>query len=382
VLVLACAALPLTRLTHQSEITNLAGLPLVIGFTVVGVLVGRRQPRHPMGWIMLGIALGFVLNIDASDYSILDYRLHHGHLPLGFVAVLLQPAWAPAVLLCGVAVLIFPEGRLPSNGLRFIAWAVFAVGAVWMVGAYAIAANALVADAVHVETSGNLTATDHPTGVAAWWGWTQDVFFPLLFGSWLSWLIWQMRSYRLATGERRLQLKWLLSGATIFVISLPLLFASGNPSSPAGKLVAGAALLGLAALPVSIGAGILKFRLYEIDRLISRTISYAILTGSLVAVYFGIVTLATRALPLSSPVAVASSTLAAAGLFYPLRIRIQRIVDRRFNRARYDADATISAFAAGLRDAIDIDSVQAQLIGAVDRTLAPGQVSLWIRSRA
>jgi hypothetical protein len=379
VLALACAVVPLTRLTHQSELGATSGVPLLAAFAGMGVLVARRQPRHPMGWILLGIALGFVLNTDASDYSILDYRIHGGRLPLGFAAILLQPAWAPAILLCGVAILIFPHGRLPANGLRYVAWAVFAVGAVWMLGAYAIAANALLRHAVHVDSTGNLTATDHPRGHAAWWGLVQDVFFPLLFASWVLWLVWQVRSYRRSTGERRLQLKWLLGGGAIFGVSLPLLLAAGSGSSTVGKVLSGVSLLGLAALPVSIGVGVLRFRLYEIDRLVSRTISYAVLTGTLVAVYLTVVTVTTRALPLSSPVGVATSTLAAAALFYPLRLRIQHVVDRRFNRARYDAETTVAAFAGQLRDAIDLDTVQLQLTEAVERTLAPGHVSLWIQ---
>ncbi len=134
---------------------------------------------------------------------------------------------------------------------------------------------------MHVDSTGNLTPTDHPHGDAALWGLVQTVCFPLLFVSWALWLGWQVRSYRRSTGDVRLQLKWLLAGAMVFAVSLAVLFASGTPSSRLGKLVAGASLLGLAALPVSIGVAILRFRLYEIARLVSRTISHAILTGSL-----------------------------------------------------------------------------------------------------
>src|SRR4029077_21080372 len=120
-------------------------------------------------------------------------------------------------------------------------------------------------------------------------------------------------------------------------------------------------LVSLLALPISLGIGILKFRLYEIDRLISRTISYAVLTGLLVGVFAGLVLLTTHVLPFSSPVGVAASTLAAAGLFAPLRSRLQRLVDRRFNRARYDAEAVVAAFGARLRDAIDVEAVLGEL---------------------
>ena len=380
-LALGVAAVPLEELSHQSLLSHLDGLPVVATFGVVGVIVARQRPRHPMGWIFLGIAIGFPLNSDASLYSILDYRTRHGTLPFGPVAVLLQPAWAPAIVLSGLAILLFPDGRLPANRLRWVAWTVIGIGALWMLGAYLLAARAIVEHTVHIEPSGDLTVIDHPTGDAVWWGRLQTLFFPVLFGSWVLWLGWQAHNYRRSSGERRLQLKWLLSGAAIFIVSLPLLLGSSDESSRIWDVVAGVSLLGLAALPISIGAGILKFRLYEIDRLISRTISYVILTATLIGVFAGIVGLTTRVLPFSSPIAVATSTLAAAALFNPLRQRVQHVVDRRFNRARYDADATVAAFTTRLKDAVDLASVRAELLSATD-ALQPSHASVWIRTEA
>lgn len=141
------------------------------------------------------------------------------------------------------------------------------------------------------------------------------------------------------------------------------------------------AWFGLAALPVSMGVGILRYRLYEIDRLISRTLAYAAVTALLVGVYAGLVLLSTHVLSLNSPVAVAASTLAAAALFNPLRRRVQRFVDRRFNRARYDAELTVTAFAARLKDAVDLGSVRADLTSVVRDTLEPSHVSLWLSDR-
>jgi hypothetical protein len=125
--------------------------------------------------------------------------------------------------------------------------------------------------------------------------------------------------------------------------------------------------------------GILKYRLYDVDRLLSRTLSYAIVTGLLVGVYVGLVTLATRVLPFSSPLGVAASTLAAVALFNPLRRRVQRLVDRRFNRARYDAEATIEAFSLRVRDDVDLEAVSAEFVRAVERSVEPAHVSLWLR---
>jgi hypothetical protein len=143
-------------------------------------------------------------------------------------------------------------------------------------------------------------------------------------------------------------------------------------------LVEGLAAIGILALPVSIGFGILRFRLYDIDRIISRTLAYAILTGTLVGIYAGLVLLATQVFRFHAPVAVAAATLAAAALFNPVRRRVQRVVDRRFNRARYDADQTVVAFAARLKDAVDLDTVRDDLAGVVQQALEPAHLSLWI----
>ena len=138
-------------------------------------------------------------------------------------------------------------------------------------------------------------------------------------------------------------------------------------------------IVGITALPVSIGIGILKYRLYDIDRIISRTLAYALVTGLLVGVYAGLVLLATGVLGFASAWAVAASTLAAAALFSPLRRRVQRIVDRRFNRARYDADTLVAAFSDRLKDAVDLAAVRADLVRATHQALEPAHVSVWLR---
>jgi len=138
----------------------------------------------------------------------------------------------------------------------------------------------------------------------------------------------------------------------------------------------------VAGIPLACVVAVLKYRLYEIDRLISRTVAYAIVTGLLVGVYAGLVLLATKVLPLRGPVAVAGSTLAAAALFTPLRSRVQRAVDRRFNRARYDAEQTVAAFADLLKDAVDLNSVRDDLANAVQKALEPAHVSVWISDRS
>jgi hypothetical protein len=179
--------------------------------------------------------------------------------------------------------------------------------------------------------------------------------------------------------ERRQQLKWLLGGSAVTGVCLTVTFiASGSGTSGVLGIVGVIVIGGLLALPLSIGVAILKYRLFDIDRVISRTLSYAIVTSLLIGVYAGVVLLATRVVSITTPVAVAASTLAAADLFNPVRRRVQRLVDRRFNRARYDADRMVAAFAARLQDAVDLNSVRDDLATVVDQALEPAHVSVWI----
>ena len=227
-----------------------------------------------------------------------------------------------------------------------------------------------------MDSSGALLALNDPAGPYAWFGLVQAVFFPVVAVCWLTWLTRQVLSYRRSSGDRRLQLKWLLSGATVFIISGVVLVRLNDPSG-LWKVVQVAALFGTLALPVSLGVGILKFRLYDIDRIISRTVAYAIVTGLLLGLYAGLVLLATQVLRFHAPVAVALSTLAAAALFSPLRRRVQRTVDRRFNRARYDAEQTVAAFAARLQDHVELGEVRADLLDVVSAALEPAHLSVW-----
>jgi hypothetical protein len=192
---------------------------------------------------------------------------------------------------------------------------------------------------------------------------------------WLSFVGHQVLSWRRASGERRQQLKWLACGA-VAALGLSLL---GNAVS--WNVVSRLLEFGVVALPAGIGVGILKYRLYDIDRIISRTLAYGIVTGLLVGVYAGLVLLTTQVFRIHTPVAVAASTLAAAALFNPVRRRVQNAVDRRFNRARYDADQMVTAFAARLKDTVDLDSVQDDLARVVTKALEPAHVSVWISNR-
>jgi hypothetical protein len=376
VLVLLAAGWPLSAMAHQLNVSNDGPAILILAGSAVGVVVAWRQPGNPMGWVLLA-AMGCVAaSDDASFYSVADYRLHHGALPLGWVSVLLQPAWAPAIVLLGLAILLFPDGRPPSPRWRWVVLVYLAVGSVWMAGALTVAATAIIGHGIRVDASGNLLTVD-PDGSAAWWNAIELVFFPVLAICWLASLAGQVVRWRRSSDERRQQLKWLLFGSAVCLAGLALSLPLSSRSGLLGVL-GQLGFVGIFALPVSIGVAVLKYRLYDIDRIISRTLAYALVTGLLVGTYAGIVLLATRVLSVSSPVAVAASTLAAAALFNPLRRRVQRAVDRRFNRARYDAGKTVTAFAARLKDGVDLDSVRDDLADTIHRALEPTHLSVWV----
>jgi hypothetical protein len=381
-LVLLAAEWPFASLAHLSVNSSTGGLPwwILSPFGVVGFVVARRSSRNPLGWCLLGLALTGALSEDGSLYAIAAYRIRHGTLPLGWVAMLAQPGWSIAIVLIGLTVLIFPDGTLPSARLRWVLWLYLAMGLVWMGSAYVLTIDAIVRHDIRVDSGGNLVALDNGAASPGWWTALQDVLFVVLALSLLLSLAGQVASYRRSSGERRQQLKWLLGGFAAGLAGLVLGIALGKATG-FWNVVGHVASVAIFAVPVSMGVAILKYRLYDIDRVLSRTLAYAIVTGLLIGVYAGLVLLAQQVLRFSSPVAVAASTLAAAALFNPVRRRVQHAVDRRFNRARYDADQTVAAFAARLQDAVDLDAVRDDLAGVVQAALEPAHLELWTARR-
>jgi hypothetical protein len=362
-------------LSHQE---SQAAIAAVIGVpcAAVGIVVTRRQQDNPLGWLFLILALCQFVATDGSAYALLAYRLGH-HLPFGPVALVLNQTWGPSLELFAVVVLLFPDGRLPSRFWRVLLRVYGVLFAGELIATGVATASALAAHPIRVDGNGGLATVDQPAG------WFNAVQAPLMLGVLvlsLAFIVRQALSWRRAAGERRQQLKWLASGAGVTLVCLILggTFGQGGPKTILA-VIGFLGWFGIAALPVAIGVAILKYRLYEIDRIISRTLAYAIVTGLLVGVYAGLVLLATQVLRASSPVAVAASTLVAAALFNPVRRRVQHAVDRRFNRARYDAERMVTAFAARLQDAVDTDAVRADLTGVVHTALEPTHVSVWLR---
>ncbi len=369
---------PLDSLTHQAGTGGpLADTLSVVGTTVpvavVGTLLAIRRPRNPIGWLLLGL---LVTSAPTNQYLILDYRMHHGALPLGWLAVVLLETWPLLLVFLALLLWLFPDGTLPTGRWRRPA-AILVAGGL-LLGA-AGSSSGLIAIAEHrvrIKPDGNLVSP--PLG-----GLAAAVIVPVLV-SLAAWLVFQFPTYRRAGGERRQQLKWLYFGAAITAIAFiigafvePL--AQGNTLGYGTQPVVNAVTnLAYAALPICLGVAIFRYRLYELNRIISRVVSYTLITALLGGVFFGLVLLATHVLPFKTTVGVAVSTLIIAALFNPLRRRVQNLVDRRFNRSRYDAEAIVAAFNARLRHTVDLDTVQLDLLGVTENAFQPTHVSVWI----
>jgi hypothetical protein len=348
-------------------------LVIIIVNAVVGLLVARHQPANPIGWLLTGESVLLLLSILSGAYADTVYRLGHAGLPvIAPAALVLSQMFSFALIGFPLVVLLFPDGRLPSRRWRWVVGAYITVTGAEVLATAAVTAGIALGGHADLQASGNLANLGR--GSDAWMGPMLSGFFLVVGAFWLAAVGRQAMSYRRSSGDRRQQLKWLASGAA--VCGVFGIWAIMTSSALWQVLI-----LGFAALPVGIGVGILRYRLYDIDRIISRTLAYTILTGLLVGVYAGLVLLATRVLSVHTPVAVAAATLAAAALFTPLRRRVQRVVDRRFNRARYDADQMVASFAARLTGATDLETVRADLAAVVHRALEPAQVSVWVRER-
>ena len=338
----------------------------------VGALVATRKPRDPVGWILLASASLVALSVSGEDYVRLSVTDFGGALPLTVATAWLESlAFGPAIiLLAGVMPLYFPDGRLPSRRWRWVVW-IAALGIVVGILQQAVAAGPLAN-----------TGIDNPIGIPGF----HDldgllalvnvllgvVVLPLAVAS-------SVLKYRRGSSTIREQLKWFSAVALLTVAG----FAAGAvPIAPISNWGGFFGIVGLVLLPIAIGIAILRYRLYEIDRIISRTVSYAVVTGILALVFVGTILVSQTVLASffrGSSVAVAASTLVVATLFQPLRRRVQSIVDRRFNRSRYDAERTVAAFAAHLRDEVALAPLEADIRGVVSLTLAPTTVGLWIR---
>jgi hypothetical protein len=371
------ANVPLGILTHQEGAGGPAGDVLFTAVVIVpaagvSTLLAARRPRNPLGWILFAIFL--ISAAPVGLYAVLDYRIHHGTLPLGWLAVVLGQAWPLFLFLIAVLLWLFPDGRLPAGRWRRPAVAALTAGALLALAASGSGVAAVAGHDIRVNATGSLTTEQN--GI---WNILHSTLVLGVLASWLVWLAAQVPRYRRAAGERRQQLKWLCSGAVVLVICVFAgALASGDSSGLAQAVNNVITPLGFAAFAICFAVAVLKYRLYEIDRIISRVISYAIITAVLAGLFAGVVVLATVVLPFKGPVTVAASTLFVAALFNPLRRRVQHAVDRRFNRARYNAEAVVAAFTGRLRQTVDLETVRGDLVDVVHEAFQPAHVSVWL----
>jgi hypothetical protein len=376
---LTAASFVLYAVTHQGVLTNGGqNVVEVLSFATVGFVVASRRPRNPIGWLVLGCLTFELLFLDSGLYATLA-RMPGHRLPTGPLVWMLAYSWFVALGMIPLVILLFPDGHPPSPRWRWVLRLYLVILVGYAVAVYGAVLDVSVGRHPQVEAGGQLAALNNPS---AWIEVITRIIGPVFAAFWLSFVAAQALSWRRSSGERRQQLKWLLAGAAVLAFG-QLLSQIGQAADPTMSALVSTVLGVLTsvcdtALPVGLAIAIFKYRLYDIDRIISRTLAYTIVTALLAGLYAGLVLLATQVLDLTSQVAVAAATLAAAALFSPLRRRVQHRVDRRFNRARYDADNTVAAFAARLQDASDADAVRSDLIGTVHHALEPATVSLWL----
>ena len=368
---------------------NLSGLLLIVpflAFPLVGALIASRRHRNPIGWICLAVGLLWMLIAMIDSYSYYGLaRPGSVPFPMGIYA-LSEWLWVPAVGLVGTyLLLLFPDGRLPSRRWRPLGW---------LSGAVIVLLSAAVLLAPGPLES--LEGVRNPFGLEEhpWITTAGYIFLPLFPLCILASVVSLVSRYRRSGGEEREQIKWIAFAASfVGLMYLVAMVASAMfpseeswfaPGSPLWlDLLSYAALASFTAIPIAVGFAVLKYRLYNIDLLINRTLVYGSLTAMLVALYFGSIVMLQRLFVVltgeRTTLAVVASTLVIAALFNPLRRRIQSFIDRRFYRSKYDARKTLEAFSAKLREETDLEALNAELVGVVRETMQPAHVSLWLR---
>lgn len=351
------------------------GNSLVVIDVTVGAIVASRRPENPVGWLLcfLGVAVG--MSSFTSQYAIYALLARPGSMPAGEAAALVASWILPVMIgLQVLYLLLFPTGRLPGRRWRWLVWTTVAfvvVGAVL----------AAFSPGAHL---GSLGSIRNPLGIEGFTDFYEAVLYGsiFLFVATASSLFMRLRR---AAGVERQQLKWLAYAAAAFAVGILLNLIVLAVDTPLWfEWVDWIIFTALSpAIPVAIGIAILRHHLYDIDRIINRTLVYGALTATLALVYFvGVAGLQRLLAPLigeSSQLAIVASTFAIAALFTPLRRRIQNFIDRRFYRSKYDAAKTLEAFSARLRDETDLDALGGDLERVVSESVRPAHASLWLR---
>lgn len=348
---------------------------VILAFPSVGAYIAWRRPDHPIGWIFCLVGLTVVVGVAATEY-VHRATLTEAELPAFiWVAWLGNSTWVVGLGLgLTLVLLLFPTGRVPGPRWRPVLWLSLSV---------IVVAGLAEATAPGVLDGYEAAGLRNPLGLPEVWTPISDLVrglgpvVLLLLG--LASAVSLVLRFRSARGVERQQLKWFLYPAWIVIVGLALLNIFQNRLSAAWYVL----LLGMGGMPLAAGIAILRHRLFDIDLLINRTLVYAAVTVTLGAVYVASV-IALQGL-LSGfagggSLAVAASTLAVAALFQPVRRRIQRAVDRRFYRSRYDAQRTLERFSGRLRDEVDLERLTTELASSVEESLQPASVSVWLRT--
>src|SRR5215213_944359 len=351
------------------------GNALVVIDVTVGAIVASRRPENPVGWLLCLSGVAVSTSTFTSLYAIYALLARPGSLPAGEASAWIAAWILPIIIGLQISyVLLFPTGRLPSGRWRWLAWL---TGAFVLVG---VVLSAFSSGAYF----GALGPIRNPLGIEGFTNVYKAVLYTLAPILYVAIALAVFIRLRRAVGVERQQLKWFAYAVAIFAIGTTLNVITIAIDAPGWFEWAANAILTAAGttIPVSIGIAILRYRLYDIDILINRTLVYGSLTATLVALYFGgIVVLQRIFVALTgqrSTLAVVASTLFIAALFTPLRRRIQAFIDRRFYRRKYDAAKTLEQFGATLRDATDLDSLTEKVTGVIRKTVQPAHVSIWL----
>ena len=346
----------------------------MVSSVTVGAVVAARRPAHPVGWLLLGIALSLTATAATAQYFVYGLLVRPGALPAARYAVLYQPATTfTALTLIGFVLLLTPTGSLPSPRWRWPARVMAATPAV-LVLVVTLAGGPVDPRYQAVGGPFDLRGLDGVLLAANWTALAVTVVALVAAAASL------VGRFRHARGVERLQLRWVALAAVLVGLgAVGVLFSLAVGGSAAGILFDVAVGCCLVVPPVATGAAILRYRLYDLDRIFSRTLAYGLLTLLLGGGYALVVLGLGQLLGRDSPLVVAGATLGVAALFQPARRRIQAVVDRRFNRRRHNTAERIAAFGDRLHQQIDLDSVTVELLAVVDQTMQPTQVSLWLR---
>ena len=366
VILIACAVA--LAVLNRSDLESVTLPPGLTVSALVGALVASRHPANPIGWFFLGSAGCFALSAVAAEYA--TYGLPGAQV----MAWLLSWIWLPGVALLLIFLpLYFPDGRLVSSRWRWLA----RVALAFCVGGTLY--SAFSPGEIQDEGITNPLGIEALRPVFDFLGpFAFVVYFALLFGSASSLVV----RFRRSGSVERQQIKWL----ALATLVIPIWFLTNAPVEAATRtlFVVMDTLVVSALIPIATGVAIFRYRLYDIDIIINRTLVYGSLTLMLALVYFGGIVLLQRVFVVltgeKSTLAVVASTLLIAALFNPLRRRIQAFIDRRFYRSKYDARKALESFSAKLRDETDLDALNEELVGVVRETMQPAHVSLWLRA--